>query len=165
FGSAGGIDEFTPVGPTHPRVAVERKIVSGPWSSLILRPAAIYGPGRGVHVSIRAGRWRLGEEFVSRIHVDDLTAHCEAALLSTVTGAFPVADEQPCTRNEIAAFCARLLSLPIPEPRRSTGILACVGSNQTSVPDRQVDGSAIRRLLGITLTYPTYRIGIPASLA
>jgi hypothetical protein len=28
-----------------------------------------------------------------------------------------------------------------------------------------VDGSAIRKALGITLQYPSYRIGIPAALA
>ena len=30
-----------------------------PESSIVLRPAAIYGPGRGVHVSIAEGRYRL----------------------------------------------------------------------------------------------------------
>ena len=67
---------------------------------MILRPAAIYGPGRGVHVSMEEGRFRFvggGDNFVSRIHVDDLAAHVEAALLSDITGAWPVADEHPCT--------------------------------------------------------------------
>ena len=30
--------------------------------------------------------------------------------------------------------------------------------------NRRVDGSAIRRLLGVTLKYPSYKVGILASL-
>jgi nucleoside-diphosphate-sugar epimerase len=159
YGHPSVVNESTPVAPDSPRqvarVEVERKIAAGSWSSLILRPAAIYGPGRGMQESIKTGSCRLGDNFVSRIHVDDLAAHCEAGLLSDVTGSYPVADEEPCTSTEIAKFCARLLDLPLPESQ---------GTARTT-SGRKVDGSAIRRLLGITLTYPTYRVGIPVSLA
>ena len=36
--------------------------------------------------------------------------------------------------------------------------------HETRRADRRVDGRAIRAKLGITLRYPTYRQGIPASL-
>ena len=86
---------------------------------------------------------------MSRIHVDDLATHVEAALLSDVTGAYPVADEEPCTPRELAAFCSQILGKPIePRPARS---------------NRRVDGSAIRRALGVTLQYPTYREGYAAA--
>jgi len=94
----------------------------------------------------------MGDNFVSRIHVDDLAAHIEAGLLSTLTGAYPVADEEPCTAREVATFCAQLLTLPLP---RSGGRLT---------GNRRVDGSAVRRSLGITLKYPSYRTGIPAAI-
>ncbi|MGD0436431.1 MAG: hypothetical protein ABSB86_08195 [Bryobacteraceae bacterium] len=94
------------------RLEAERAIAEGPWSSLILRPAAIYGPGRGVQESIQRGVHSLSESLVSRIHVDDLAAHAEAALHCEVSGAYPVADEEPCTSRETAAFSARLLNLP-----------------------------------------------------
>lgn len=159
YGKAHFVDESTPAAPDtdkqRARVEVEREVAAGLWSSLILRPAAIYGPGRGVQESIRTGSCRLGDNFVSRIHVDDLAAHVEAALLSDVTGAYPVADEEPCTSNEIALFCARLLRVPLP----------CAPANaRATLSNRRVDGSAIRRLLGIRLEYPSYRVGIPASL-
>jgi nucleoside-diphosphate-sugar epimerase len=160
YGTVRDVDENTPIGE-HARVEAERAVTAGPWPALILRPAAIYGPGRGIQVSMARGEFRLvgdGSNFVSRIHVDDLAAHCEAALLSDVTGAYPVADEEPCRSCEIAGFCATLLGLPMPVS------VAAEDVHDTRRADRRVDGGAIRKLLGITLQYPSYRVGIPASL-
>lgn len=166
YGSVRVVDEHTPVHPCGPRqqarVETEQAVQQGPWQSLILRPAAIYGPGRGVHVALAQGRYALlgnGSNFVSRIHVDDLAMIVEAALHASVTGAYPVADQHPCPAREIAEYCAHLLDLPMP-----------VGGNPDEVPEsrranRQVDGSAICRELGLTLRYLSYRQGIPASLA
>jgi nucleoside-diphosphate-sugar epimerase len=159
YGSTKEVNETSPVDWSSDRARVrleaEREIAAGPWSPLILRPAAIYGPGRGVHESVRKGTYPPGPNYISRIHVDDLAAHCEAALLSDLTGAYPVADEEPCTSTEIAEFCARLLDVPLPAgPIAAPRIFG----------DRRVDGSAIRRLLGVPLLYPTFREGIPAAI-
>lgn len=163
YGSANHVDETTMPEPetelARERMDTERMIAAGPWSSLILRPAAIYGPGRGIHKSIQRREYSLSDTFVSRIHVDDLAAHAEAALLSEVTGSWPVADEEPCTSREIAEFCARMLNLKVPAGHESAARSPRFANN------RQVDGSAIRRELGITLAYPSYRVGIPAVLA
>ena len=165
YGTAKLVDETTPVDSgterAQMRLDAERDVASGPWSSLILRPAAIYGPGRGVQESIQRGEHSLSDRFVSRIHVDDLAAHVEAALLSPITGAYPVADEEPCTSREIAEFCARLLNLPV------TGagpVARQAGRMPRFANNRRVNGSAIRRALGITLTYPSYRVGVSAAL-
>jgi nucleoside-diphosphate-sugar epimerase len=165
YGAASVVDERTLIAPRTERellrAAEEREVLAGPWSALVLRPSAIYGPGRGIHASMRAGRYRLmgsGENFVSRIHVDDLAAHAEAAMLSDITGAYPVADEEPCSSREIAEYCAGLLGLGMPDsaPAESMG--------ETRRADRRVDGSMIRRLLGLTLRYRGYREGIAACL-
>lgn len=160
YGAATVVDEKTPVDDTEQRararLLAEQEIATGTWSTLVLRPAAIYGPGRGAHERVRRGDFPAGDNVVSRIHVEDLASHVEAGLLSELTGAFPVADEEPCTTREIAEFCSQLLGVPMPkqapETKRATG-------------NRRVDGSAIRRALGITLRYPSYREGIPAALA
>ena len=161
YGTATQVDSSTPVDEQSDRarlrLAVERSVAAGPWSSLILRAAAIYGPGRGVQESLPRSAYQAGDNYVSRIHVDDLATHAEAALLSDLEGAYPVADEEPCTTREIAEFCARLLNLPsVPQP--------APGTKARATSNRRVDGSAIRRALGITLLYPSYRSGIPASL-
>ena len=165
YGKTCEVDEHTPVAPLTQRqrlrVAAEQAVAGGPWSSLILRPAAIYGPGRGVHVAMREGRYKLvgeGANFVSRIHVDDLATHAERALLSDATGAYPVADNHPCPSREIAAFCADLLDLPLAPSVTAAEV------SETRRADRRVDGSAIRHRLGIELRYPLYREGIPTAL-
>lgn len=164
YGSAEHVDEHTPIAPRNPReqarADTEAAVQRGPWQSLILRPAAIYGPGRGVHISMAQGAYTLhgdGSNFISRIHVDDLARLGAAALLSDLTGAYPVADEHPCTSREIAGYCSRRFHLPPP-----------VSVSQSEVPvsrrnNRQVDGRAIFRLLGIPLLYPSYREGLEAS--
>jgi nucleoside-diphosphate-sugar epimerase len=166
YGKQHRVDEHTPTAATTPRetlrLAAEIAVASGPWSSMILRPAAIYGPGRGLHQSMREGRFQLagdGANYISRIHVDDLAAHAEAALLSSASGAWPVADEEPCPSIEIARFCSDLLHLPMP------GFVPRSALTETRRSDRRVDGSAVRRLLGIALKYPSYRVGIPACVA
>ena len=165
YGSAAAVNENTPPKPETERqklrVEAEQAVLSGPWKSLILRPAAIYGPGRGVQAALPEGKYKLagaGSNFVSRIHVDDLAAIAAAALLSDLTGAYPVADEEPCSSREIAEFCAELLRLGPVESVTSDEL------SETRRSDRRVGGRAIRKLLGVTLQYPSYRQGIPASL-
>jgi hypothetical protein len=136
------------------RIEEENWIAAGPWSSLIVRPAAIYGPGRGVHVRVREGRLPRGSGLVSRIHVDDLAAVLEAGVLSDLSGAWPLADDRPCTREEISSWCAALLLLP-----------ARTFPAASPVAGRKVDGRKIRELLGVQLGYPDYQAGILASLA
>lgn len=165
YGATPLVDESTPSAPRtlreELRVEAERCVTTGPWQSLILRPAAIYGPGRGVHVSIREGKYFLigdGSNYISRIHVEDLAAVAHAALLAGLEGAWPVADEEPCPAREIAAFCTGLLNLPMPPNIDNPP------SDDTRRANRRVNGSAIRRLLGVSLRYPSYRSGIPACL-
>jgi len=165
YGAQHHVDETTLPAPTTPRealrVAEEQRVQRSCPSTLILRPAAIYGPGRGVHVSLRKGTHRLwgnGTNFISRIHVDDLAALCAAALQTSLPGAFPVADEEPCPAREITEYCAALLGVAPPEP---SGRLP---AEDTRSANRQVNGRAICRLLGVDLRFPSYRTGIPAAI-
>ena len=166
YGAAHRVDEATPVAPETERqrlrAAAERAALEGPWPALVLRPAAIYGPGRGVQVALPEGKYQLvgdGSNFTSRIHVEDLAEIATRALVSGLTGAFPVADERPSSSREIAQFVCDLLGLPLPDS------VPPEAADETRRADRRVDGSAIRRLLGVELRYPSYVEGIPASLA
>ena len=140
------------------RVSEEQWIASCPrWQSLILRSAAIYGPGRGVYARLREGKLPRGVgRIVSRIHVEDLVTILEAGIESEVTGAFPVADEWPADSWEIATWCARLFGL----------ILSEEPPIYTEMPTdgRRVDGKTIRELLGVELKYPSYHAGVAADV-
>jgi len=165
YGATPEVDEATPAAPRTPRetlrVEAERHVLAGPWSALVLRPAAIYGPGRGVHVSMREGAFRLlgdGGNFVSRIHVDDLAALAEAALFSELTGAWPVADLLPARSHDVAAWCAERLHLPMPPSATPEEL------SETRRANRRVDGRAVCVRLGISLRYPSYREGLTQAL-
>jgi nucleoside-diphosphate-sugar epimerase len=164
YGRIRDVDEHTVPHPQTERerlrAAAERRVLDSAFPTLVLRPAAIYGPGRGIHVSMAARSFRLagnGENWVSRIHVDDLAELVYQSLLSNLTGTYPVADDHPSTSLDIARYCSELLQVPMPERANSSSL------HETRRADRRVDGRAIRRLLGVQLRYPSYRQGIPAS--
>lgn len=169
YGEQAEVDETTAPQPfgdkSVARFEEEQWLREGPWRSLIVRPAAIYGPGRGVHEKIREGKLPrgagsgAGSGMVSRIHVDDLAATLEAAVLSDLQGAWPLADDRPCSSEEIAAFCARLLHLNAKDVNPEDAPLTTF-----AVAGRRVDGRKIRELLGVELLYPTYESGILASV-
>ena len=166
YGATREVDESTDAAPLSDRarlrIEAETAVARGPWSSLILRPAAIYGHDRGVHVAIQQGRFRLvddGSNYVSRIHVEDLARLVIAALAADVSGCWPVADEEACTAREMAEFCARRLDIPLPPSVNRDQV------HHTLRADRRVDGRAIRERLGVSLLYPSYRDGVAAALA
>ncbi len=166
YGSAEAVDETTPAAPATERqrlrMTAEGAVRSLPCRALALRPAAIYGPRRGVHSAMREGRFRLppGQgRPVSRIHVDDLASIVAASMARGIEGAFPVADALPATSREVARFCAGLLGLDLPGEATESEL------SETRRFGRRVDGRAILRHLGLELRYPTYREGIPASIA
>jgi len=160
YGAQVDVDSHTAANPNDERgrrrLHEELWVESGPWTSLILRAAAIYGPGRGVHVALREGKVPrgAGSGVVSRIHVEDLAAIIEKGIYSDLQGAWPVADEGPCSSAELAQWCAELLKL--------TGLQT--ESTAPEIAGRRVDGTGIRELLGIELKYSSWRTGIPASL-
>jgi len=162
YGGQTDVDWDTPAEPNDERgrlrLEEERWIASGPWTSLILRAAAIYGPGRGVHVAIREGRMPrgAGSGIVSRIHVDDLAAIIEAGLFADIEGAWPVADDEPCSSAEIAAWCAQLLQI---EP------VAGYENPGKPIIGRRVNGRKIREILGVELKYPAWQAGVAACFA
>ncbi|MBL8295336.1 MAG: NAD-dependent epimerase/dehydratase family protein [Bryobacterales bacterium] len=165
YGAQPYVDENTLPAPRAARetmrVDEERRVRELCPSTLILRPTAIYGPGRGVQVSLRNGTHRLwgdGTNYISRIYVDDLAALCAAALQSTLGGAYPVADEAPCEAREITQFCASALGIAAPAP------LGRLPEDDTRSANRQVDGRAICRLLGVELQHRSYKTGIIAAI-
>lgn len=160
YGRALEVDEVSSAEPAddkgHARLAAELRLSGGPWSTLVLRAAAIYGPHRGIHVAIREGRLPrgAGTGVVSRVHVDDLVSLAAVALDSTLEGSWPVADQAPCAGALIAAWLAGTGGGTDPSDLR-----------EFPVSGRRVHGAKIFDLLKVKPRFPTWREGIRACIA
>jgi nucleoside-diphosphate-sugar epimerase len=166
YGSQTDVDETTLAAPDdakgRARLAEEDWLISTGIATgaptLILRSAAIYGPGRGIHMRLRTGVLtglpRGAGGVVSRIHVDDLAALLAAGVDSDLTGAWPVADDRPAASSEVIRWYAARLRISLPE---------IPGELQVPQRGRFVDGRKIRELLAVKLKYPSWETGIPAS--
>ena len=173
YGPAAGawVDETAPIAPFGPsgvaRVAAERVVTSSgvPWT--ILRPAGIYGPGRGLVARLRAGSYRVvgdGTTMVSRIHVDDLVAALVAAIARPGTGRiYNVADDEPTTAGGLADELARRLGLP--PPPRIAAADASAEQRAMLTADRRIANRRLRDELGVQLRFPSWRDGMAGDLA
>jgi nucleoside-diphosphate-sugar epimerase len=177
YGDRGGawVDEDTPPHPDsargHGRLAAERA-----WLEFgrrcgvavaVLRLAGIYGPRRNALVQIADGTARRiakpGQVF-NRIHVDDIAQAIDAAFARKAAGIFNVADDEPAPPGDPIAFAAQLLGRdPPPE-------IAFAQAAPTLSPMalsfwqecRRVRNDKLKRELGVSLLYPTYREGLRA---
>ena len=131
-----------------------QSLASAGLHSVILRLAAIYGPGRGVRERLRRGDYRLsgeGEMWFSRIHVLDLVTVIRAALASTAAppltpAVYCVADDRPSRQREYAGWLAAHLHLPPPAS----------GAAPTAHRGRRVKNERMKRELGVTLRYGSF---------
>jgi nucleoside-diphosphate-sugar epimerase len=177
YGDHGGawVDEDTPVDPAAPR-ARNRRAAERAWQDFgkrhdarvaVLRLAGIYGPGRNAFTQIAHGDARRivkpGQVF-TRIHVDDISQAIDAALAQRADGIFNVVDDEPVPPGDPLIFAARLLGVPPPpeipyeeaaasmSPLAKTFWQAC----------RRVKNDKLKRELGVSLRFPTYREGLRA---
>src|SRR5262245_10621612 len=172
------VDEQTPPRPDVTR-SRERLTAELAWQNFgarsripvaILRLAGIYGPDRNALLQIARGDARRivkpGQVF-NRIHVEDIAQAIDAALTQTASGIFNVADDEPCPPGDPLAFAAQLLGRPPPpETSFEQAALAMSPLALSFWQDcRRVRNDKLKRELGVTLRYPTYREGLKALFA
>ena len=168
------VDETSPVRPLTER-SLRRAEAEQAWLDLgastgrrveVFRLAGIYGPGRSVLDNLGAGTARRivkpGQVF-NRIHVDDI-ARVLAAAIDKDTGhrVFNVSDDEPAPPEDVVAYAAELLGLPVPETVafEAAGLSGIAASFWSEC--KRVKNERIRRDLGVELLYPTYREGLRA---
>lgn len=145
------------------RALVEAEQVAGEWAGatnagvVVLRLAGIYGPGR-VHLveQVRSGEVSgRAESHLNLVFRDDVVSAMEAAW-ERGGGAevFNLADEGAATKGEVVAWLAERLGVPMP---RFTGLPA--GGRRAVTPDRIIDASRARELLGWRPRWPSFREG------
>jgi nucleoside-diphosphate-sugar epimerase len=179
YGDHGGawVDEATASRPGSAR-SRERLAAEQAWQTLgvrtgvsvaILRLAGIYGPGQNALVQITRGNTRRvvkpGQVF-NRIHVADIAQAIHAAFAQKASGIFNVADDEPSQLGEPLALAAVLLGRdPPPEISFAEAAPSMSPMALSFWQDcRRVRNDKLKRELGVTLLYPTYREGLRALL-
>ena len=170
------VDEESTTAPSDPeagtRLADEAAVASISQSgmrSVILRLAAIYGPSlaphlaaRGVRQRLRSGQYRLfdgGRYFFSRIFVDDLARIIRAAGdyaqgSGSTLNTYVVGDDHPCPQLEYVTWLTEHLKAPMPPSVDSH----LAGAGQV-IRGRRLNNKKLKRELGLSLLYPTFREG------
>jgi nucleoside-diphosphate-sugar epimerase len=176
YGDHGGgwVDEETPRGPLSER-AMRRAEAEDAWLALardhgvpvhVFRLAGIYGPGRNQLEAVAnstAKRIIKPGQVFSRIHVTDIAGVLEASIADPNPGrVYNVADDEPAPPQDVVAFAAELLGRPAPpEVPYEEAELSPMGRSFYA-ESKRVDNRRIKRELGYTLVYPTYREGLTA---
>jgi nucleoside-diphosphate-sugar epimerase len=172
YGDHGGawIDEDTAALPKLDRTA-SRLNVEQRWRELlgdrlaVLRLAGIYGPGRNALVELRRGRARrivkTGQVF-NRIHADDIARAIMAAIARERGGSWNICDDEPAPPQDVIAYAASLLGIaPPPEQPFETAELSPM-ARSFYASNRRVRNARMKHELGVTLAYPTFRVGLDA---
>ena len=174
----GWVDEQMPVAPSSDRsrwrVAAEQA-----WQQFgvrngvpvaVLRLAGIYGPGQNALVQLARGKARRivkpGQIF-NRIHVGDIAQAIEAALARRAGGVFNIADDEPSPPADPIVLAARLMNCePPPEIPFAQAAPSMSDTALSFWRDcRRVRNDKLKRELGVTLRFPTYREGLRALFA
>ncbi len=171
------VDEETPAAPVTGRGAARIEAEEA-WSALsaassvpldIFRLSGIYGPGRSPIDRIREGDARRivkpGQVF-NRIHVEDIAQAVAAAMVqegrTSGVRLFNVTDDEPAPPQDVVSYAAELIGAP-PPPEIPFGSADLSPMARSFYSDnKRVRNCKIKRELGITLRYPTYREGLQA---
>jgi nucleoside-diphosphate-sugar epimerase len=175
YGQTGGewVDEDLPTEPQHEsgRIVLEAEGRVRAWadsrggSSVILRFAGLYGPGRIVRRAIlERGEPIPGdpEKFLNLIHIDDAAQAAAAALdADAPESIYLVADDRPVTRREYYSVAARIIVAPEPrfEPPRPGSPESSRDATNKRVANRRMKGG-----LGVVLRYSDITTGLAAAL-
>ncbi len=134
----------------------------------IFRLAGIYGLGRNAFESLKSGKAqrviKQGQIF-SRIHVEDIAGALLASINSPNPGRiYNLADDEPCPPQDVIAYAAELLGLPIPPDVPFEDAKLSAMAKSFYADSKRVSNARVKNELGYVLKYPNYRIGLRALL-
>lgn len=164
----GWVNEKTKTEPTDilgkNRLIAERQWLSTNLPVVILRLAAIYGPGRSVIDRINNGNainiFKKGHYF-SRIHVKDIALIIKYMMNDPKTHEiYNLADDLPCSQHELIEFACNIMKLePIPMINFEEAELSKQMKNYY-LSNKRIDNNKLKTDYGIKLKFPSYKDGI-----
>lgn len=168
----GWVDENTPLLPGTQR-GKYRVQAEAEWAALglplhIFRLAGIYGPGRGPFAKVRDGSARRilkPNQVFSRIHVDDIAQTVAASIARPNPGqTYNVCDNDPAPPEDVIAYAAHLLGLPIPPAESWEKADMTPMARSFYAESKRVQNDRIKTELGVELLHPDYRGGLKSLL-
>jgi nucleoside-diphosphate-sugar epimerase len=179
YGDRGGdwVDEDSPLEPSTTR-GQRRLAAEQDWLKLhgddglpvhLFRLAGIYGPGSNQLITVKNGTAKRiikpGQIF-SRIHVEDIAGVLESSMARPNPGrAYNVCDDEPCPPQDVVAYAATLLGMPLPPEIPYEGAALSPMARSFYAESKRVSNARIKDELGYRLVYPNYRAGLVALLA
>ncbi|NIY71535.1 SDR family oxidoreductase [Marivivens donghaensis] len=162
------VDESAELTPATKRGQL-RVMAETDWRSMdlplhIFRLAGIYGPGRGPFSKVRSGSARRiikkGQVF-SRTHVEDIAQVLLASITHPTPGAaYNVCDNDPAPPEDVIAYAAELLGMPIPPAEDFETAEMTPMARSFYAESKKVRNDRIKDELGVVLKYPDYRAGL-----
>lgn len=165
YGDTGGawVDEAAPIaGRRTVRGDADRAWLAR--GARVFRLPGIYGPGRSAIdrvVEGRAHRIAVADQVFSRVHVDDIVRGVLAGI-DAPAGAYNLADDHPCSQNDVIEFACRLLGRAPPPLLTMDEAGLSPMARGFYAENRRVANGRSKRVLGWRLAYPDYRVGLRA---
>jgi nucleoside-diphosphate-sugar epimerase len=179
------LTQTSPMKPTYGlgKITVEaEKLARDSVPAIAIRVASIYGKGRDFISALKENRLRLlngGENYSSRIHVEDLVATLLAAMkLANPGDTYLAADDLPFVQRDFFKEICAASGAPMPanlevNAARAFGVFgramnSLAGERQYQLSENVIGlltgnyfcvNDSIKNNLGVTLKYPTFREG------
>ncbi len=133
---------------------------------MISRLPGIYGPGRSAIDDMITGTARRiikpGQVF-NRVHVEDIARALEAGLDKLTTSRiFNVTDDEPAPPQDVVAYAAGLLGLPVPPDLDFVTADLSPMARSFYSESKRVSNARMKAELAVKLAYPTFREGLQA---
>lgn len=169
------VDETTPAAPWNEQGAArlaceevyrtatpEQGSATMQRTATALRLPAIYGPDRGVAVSLRSGTYSLvgdGSQWTNRIHVDDLADIIVRCIeySGDIPAVICVSDDQPTQARDVVSYLCEREGLPWPPSVSPEDVLR--RGAYTMLSNQRVRNTLMKSLLGVSLRYSSFREG------
>lgn len=168
YGDTNGawVDESAPIGGGR---RAERAQCDATWMARgahVFRLPGIYGPGRSALNRVAGGQARRiavpkdgPDQVFSRVHVEDI-ASAVIAGLEAPPGAYNLADDLPCSQNQVIGEACRLLGMAPPPMQTLDQAGLSPAARAFYSENRRIANGKARRVLGWRPAFPDYRSGL-----
>ena len=151
------------------RLNCEKEWIKSGLPVQIFRLPGIYGPGRSTFEAIKNNKIRViskKDQVFSRIHVADIANAILYLLQNKDSLKFHqiinIADDEPCSQEEVIQYCCDLLGLKMPTPILFEDIKNELSPIAQSfwMENRRVSNKLLCETLGYKLIYKNYMTGL-----